>query len=88
MTIITWAYQDPVPLVFPPHCSVLPFSHDGVSVPASDRWASSRAKATHFTFLCLQLQILGHLVIWEGAVRKFILSRVPSGAKAPLQKNL
>lgn len=50
-----------------PQC--LPSSHDALSVPASDRRASSRAKATAL-FLCLQLQIPGIVVTWEGAVKK------------------
>lgn len=71
--------------VFPLHRSVLPSSHDTLCLHQTDGLPAGQRLPT---FLCLQLQILGHLVTWEGAVRKFIVSRVPSGANAPLQKNL
>lgn len=91
--------QDPVPGVFPAlQCLAPPWSQDSSSEPAREKWASRHwapppvrqrggARGTHY-LLCLQLHMLGPVIIWEGAVRKFVLSSVPSLTKAPPQKNL
>ena len=97
-----WARRDPIPGVFlrtaasrpPPfgvmtthqslhHIGGLLTGHLLGPPPGGQR---GRARATHY-LLCL-LQMLGPVIIWEGAVRKLVLSCVPSQAGAPPQKNL
>lgn len=62
-----------------------------MSFPHARHWSQplmggrGRARATTTSY-GLQLQILGPVIIWEGAVRKLVLSSVSQLAKSPPQK--